>query len=265
MCLKRIPSVHVVWAGWGVKGWGAVEGPLPSFAHPLVCPCSLAACLALLSVPHGVPQASTAGTASTACGTCCASSATSTTTIGAWCRTFFPLREHGCLSGCSLFLWVGGDKGIEEKEEMERRAQRPLVGGGGFVLCCRPGCPFAPTGCWQGASCGAAEEAGPAPRRLPALLCRKVGICWESGAQGSKDGGGAHSLLAAERLRQRCSSTLPVPARATPYLHLHCKLVHICKHHVRLPCCRYPGLLTTCFYFALKWCSHEPAFQVRRR
>jgi hypothetical protein len=26
--------------------------------------------------------------------------------------------------------------------------------------------------------------------------------------------------------------------------------------------CRYPGLFLTCYYFALKWCAHEPVFQV---
>lgn len=33
-----------------------------------------------------------------------------------------------------------------------------------------------------------------------------------------------------------------------------------------LPCCapcRYPGLLLACYYFALKWCAHEPVFQVK--
>lgn len=27
------------------------------------------------------------------------------------------------------------------------------------------------------------------------------------------------------------------------------------------PACRCPGLLLTCYYFALKWCSHEPVLQ----
>lgn len=26
---------------------------------------------------------------------------------------------------------------------------------------------------------------------------------------------------------------------------------------------RYPGLLMTCYYFALRWCAQEPVFQVR--
>ena len=28
-------------------------------------------------------------------------------------------------------------------------------------------------------------------------------------------------------------------------------------------CCRYPGLLMTCYYFSLMWCSLERVFQVR--
>ena len=27
---------------------------------------------------------------------------------------------------------------------------------------------------------------------------------------------------------------------------------------------RYPGLLMTCYFFSLKWCSQEPVFQVGR-
>lgn len=212
---------------------------------------------AALVCPVGMLQASTASTASTACATCCASSATSTTITGVCCNPCSPLRM---LSVWRLFVGLAG----LGRDEVTGRPQsrQPRRGWWGRVhgsAADQAACTWCLR--WQGASCGAAEEAGPTPARLPGLLFGEVSGHLEGGCGSAPPGllsclQGAHAA-AGTALPVALPAGCPAPSPSV------CSSAQGGRGCSRLPCCRFPGLLTTCFYFALKWCSHEPSFQVR--